>query len=126
MSEINIDQLASEIANGLAEYSQSVVTRVNISSAQIAKSAVKKLKATSPKLYGDYGKGWRQKEDKYSGQPNNHTVYNATNYQLTHLLENGHAKSGGGRVEAIPHIKPVEDEVIKDFMSQVEGDIANG
>jgi len=126
MSEINIDQLANEIAEGLEKYSQHVVERVNISSAKIAKEAVKKLRATSPKLYGDYAKGWRQKENKFSGQPDNHIVHNATNYQLTHLLENGHAKSGSGRVEAIPHIKKVEDEVISEFTLLVEEDIANG
>lgn len=123
---INIDQLAREIAKGLEEYSQDVVEKVNLSSTKVSKEAVKRLKATSPKKSGDYKKGWRQKEEKYIGQPNTHIIHNKTNYQLTHLLEHGHAKAGGGRVEGIPHVRPVEKEVIEQFTQDVEEAIRNG
>ncbi len=78
--------------------------------------AVQKLKNTSPKHsphVRKYAEGWSYKrEGGLSGVPV-YTVYNRTNGQLTHLLENGHmvvnAKGTYGRTRGIKHIAPVEE-----------------
>lgn len=124
-STIDIDQLASEIAESLSEYSKEVVEKVDISSERAAKETVKNLKATSPKKTGKYSKSWKKKTEKQPAQPNNHIIYNQEGWK-THLLENGHAKRGGGRVEGIPHIKPAEQQVIEEFTKEVEEAIRNG
>ena len=54
------------------------------------------------------------------------TIHNKDHYYLTHLLEHGHAKKGGGRVEGKPHIRPAEEQVIKEFMAEVEEAIKRG
>ncbi|MEN6391085.1 MAG: hypothetical protein ABFD04_11770 [Syntrophomonas sp.] len=126
MANINIDQLAAEIAQGLADYSQDVVEKVNISGERVGKAAVKKLKAVKFKTGGEYSKSWRLKTEPEVGQPNKQIIHNKDHYRLTHLLEKGHAKVGGGRVEGIPHIRPVEEEVIRDFTAEVEEVIRRG
>lgn len=127
MANINIDQLAAEIARGLSEYSQEVVEKVNISSEKVGKSAVKQLKQTSPKRHGKYAKSWTMKTEKLFGQPDKRIVHvKAPHYRLTHLLEKGHAKVNGGRVDGIPHIRPAEEEVIREFTREVEEAIKRG
>ena len=127
MAKIKIDQLAAEIAKGLAEYSQDVVEKVNVSSERIGKEAVKRLKQTSPKRYGNYAKSWAMKTEPEVGQPHKRIVHvKAPHYRLTHLLEYGHAKVGGGRVEGRPHIGPAEEEVIREFTREVEEAIKRG
>jgi hypothetical protein len=127
MANINIDQLAAEIAKGLAEYSQDVVERVNASSERIGKEAVKQLRQTSPKKTGKYAKSWTMTTEKEFGQPHTRIIHaKAPHYRLTHLLEYGHAKVGGGRVEGRPHIRPAEEMVIREFMAEVEEAIKRG
>lgn len=127
MANISIDQLANEIAKGLSQYSNDVVEKVNISSARVGKAAVKRLKAVKFKSgTGEYSKSWRMKTEPTQGQPNRQIIHNKDHYQLTHLLEHGHAKANGGRVSAIPHIGPVEEEVIREFVSKVEEAIRDG
>jgi hypothetical protein len=127
MANVSVDQLAAEIAKGLAEYSQDVVEKVNVSSDKVGKAAVKRLKQTSPKRYGKYAKSWTMKTEKAIGQPHTRIIHaKAPHYRLTHLLEYGHAKVGGGRVEGIPHVRPAEEEVIREFTREVEEAIKSG
>ena len=127
MAKIKVDQLAAEIAKGLAEYSQDVVEKVNVSSERVGKAAVKRLKQTSPKKTGKYAKSWTMTTEKEFGQPHTRIIHaKAPHYRLTHLLEHGHAKVGGGRVEGRPHIRPAEEMVIRDFVTEVEEAIKRG
>ncbi len=127
MANVSVDQLAAEIARGLAEYSQGVIEKVNVSSEKVGKAAVKRLKQTSPKRYGNYAKSWTMKTEPEVGQPHKRIVHvKAPHYRLAHLLEYGHAKVGGGRVEGRPHIRPAEEEVIREFTREVEEAIKRG
>jgi hypothetical protein len=127
MANVSVDQLAAEIAKGLAEYSQDVVEKVNVSSEKVGKAAVKQLKQTSPKKTGKYAKSWTISTEKAIGQPDLRIIHvKAPHYRLAHLLEYGHAKVGGGRVEGKPHIRPAEEMVIQEFVQEVEEAIQRG
>lgn len=124
---IDISRLAAEIARNLKTFSSEVVEKVNISSEKVGKAAVKTLKQTSPKDSGDYAKSWTMDTEKEIAQPHKRIVHVAApHYRLTHLLEHGHAKVGGGRVEGKPHIRPAEEMVIKQFVAEVEEAIERG
>lgn len=127
MANISVDQLAAEIAKELSKYSQEVVEKVNVSSEKVGKAAVKQLRQTSPKKTGKYAKSWTMSTEKEIGQPHKRIIHaKAPHYRLTHLLEHGHAKVGGGRVEGRPHIGPAEEEVIREFTREVEEAIKRG
>ena len=48
------------------------------------------------------------------------TVHSPKKYQLAHLLEKGHAKRGGGRTKAVPHIAPAEESAVKQLESDIK------
>ena len=47
-------------------------------------------------------------------------VYNAKKPQLTHLLEFGHQKRSGGRVEAKPHIRLARDHAEQKLLGRIK------
>lgn len=106
--------LANEIAQTLKQYTAEVEEELEKAKDEVSKDAVKQLKANSPKNTGKYAKGWTRKK-----QGKGYVIHNRR-YQLTHLLEHGHAKRGGGRVSGIPHIRPVEQSAIESFVEKVE------
>ena len=125
MGDINIDQLAQEIARTLTNHGLKIQKGIGVSAARVAKKVVKTLKQTSPEKSGDYRNGWTSNNDNEFSTSPNCIVFNKTDYQLTHLLENGHAKTGGGRTEGQLHIRPAEEMAIAEFIKEVEEVISN-
>lgn len=113
--DIKIDGLAKAVMDGLEEYAVAVADDIKAAAKKTASDCAKELKSTSPKKTGKYARGWKVKKSFENSASARYTVYNATAYQLTHLLEKGHAKRGGGRVAAIPHIEPVEQKAIEEM-----------
>lgn len=111
----DINNLQREILKQLQYYAEDVKEKVEAAQNESAKALVKDLKQDSPKKTGDYAKGWRIKRT-----PKKLIVHNATNYQLTHLLEYGHPKKNGGRVPAQVHIRPNEERAVRDYISKIE------
>ena len=109
--KIDSMDLSKTVKKLMKEYGDDVteITRRLVKKA--GNEARDKLKQKSPKLTGDYAKAWTAGNYVWSALGAEISVYIRTrDYSLTHLLEKGHAKRGGGRVRAIPHIKPVEKE----------------
>lgn len=114
-----------DINDILNEYSSDIQEAITDEAQIIAKKGVSELKNTSPKRTGKYRKGWRQKTEKGKGHVEC-IIYNATDYQLTHLLEKPHLKRNGGMTTPKVHIAPVEKECVAEYEKNVENIIKNG
>jgi hypothetical protein len=117
--KVNIGNLNKAVNDMLETYCSEVAEVVDEALPKVGQDAVKELKQTSPNRTGDYAKGWAKKVEK-ERLGSRLIVYNKTRYQLTHLLEKGHAKVGGGFVPGKPHIKPAQDKAEKKAMDLIE------
>lgn len=111
--------LSKALKKELQQYAKTEKKILNDAVKKATKEAVKELKATSPKDTGKYGRSWRSKTEKKVNGDSSVIYAGNGEYRLTHLLEKGHAKRGGGRVAAIPHIKKVETKAIKTLEEEV-------
>lgn len=110
---VGIDGLADAVAAELLNYSQEVTEGVKESVRASADVCVSELEIHSPELTGSYRKGWRVKKAHEGTLDIRLQVHNKTDYQLTHLLEDGHANVNGGRTPGRPHIGPAAEEAAK-------------
>ena len=120
MAKVSITGLADAVEKELADYSQDVADGVKKEVKQVAKDVVAELKRTSPRNKGDYAKGWKSRVEYESPEDIRMLVYNAKKPQLTHLLEHGHAKRNGGRVNGKPHIGPAEQTAEKKLDASIK------
>lgn len=113
---IKPNDFTTAVGQILGDYAEDVQEAVAQAVEETGKKALKTVKAKSPvrkgKGGGRYKKGWRMKKERSGvfGKQAHVTVYNATDGPLVHLLENGHQKVNGGRVEGIPHVRPAYEE----------------
>lgn len=123
--------LTKEVNKILMEYADEVDKELVEVEESVAKEAVKKLKATSPKAdhnggHRHYAADWgvdNESKKKYA-----RFVIKNKQYQLTHLLENGHdIVSHGkkaGHVAGRPHIKPVEEWCKKEVEKRLRKELS--
>ena len=85
----------------------------------------KQIESTAPKKTGKYSKSWAVKKTRETSD-SIQIVVHSKRYQLTHLLEFGHAKRGGGRTRAFPHIAPAEENGIRQLEDEIIRSIRHG
>ena len=121
---MNVDNLSKAIQIELEKYSQEFTEKIKKDTENIAEECVDELKKTSPSsnLSGSkkYAKGWKYKKVFENECGIRFRVLNKNKPQLTHLLEFGHAKVNGGRVEAKPHIKKAEEKAKEKLINLIK------
>lgn len=122
---VTVDSMAAAIMKGLTEYADLATDELKKAVRKAGNDVKRDIQATAPKDTGAYAKSWAAKNTKETSNSLEVTVYSKNRYQLTHLLEFGHAKRGGGRVEARPHIAKAEESAAgkleKEIRKALEG-----
>ena len=124
--KVSIDQLADAVNEQLQEYNKLSAEVVKTAVTKAGNAVKKDIGANAPRKSGRYAKSWRTKKTKETSTELQVTVYSPTRYMLAHLLEHGHAKRGGGRVRAIPHIAPAEEAAEETLSKDIERGLTSG
>ena len=115
-----IDQMAHVIMEGLQEYADLATEDMKAAVKKAGNKAKSDVQAGAPVMTGKYKKSWAVKTTKENANAMEVTVHSRNRYQLAHLLEFGHAKRGGGRTRAFPHIVPAEEAAAELLEKEVE------
>ena len=111
----NIQGIGAEIQRQLQYYARGVSEKVEVAKQESANQFKSDVIRDSPERRPSYKKGWRIKKTEKSL-----LIHNKTDYQLTHLLENGHIKRNGERYAGKVHIRPNEEKAVREFLNKVE------
>lgn len=116
---VSVGALADAIMDSLREYSGLAADEMKEAVRAAGNTVRDEIRENAPKDSGEYARSWAVKKLKETSSSLSLTVHSRNRYQLAHLLEFGHAKRGGGRVAAQPHIADAEAAGIR----QLEEDI---
>ena len=125
-TKVSIGNMADAIMKELNDYAEATSDGVKSAVTKADKVVRTEIQAGAPTRTGAYKKSWATKNTAESSNKLEITVYSRNRYQLAHLLEHGHAKRGGGRVAARPHIASAEQSGIEQLEQEIERCIRNG
>lgn len=120
---IDVGLLIGDVLN---EYADEIEREVGLSAYEVGGAVVQSLQTSpkTPKLTGDYARGWTWDQVTSSHGLVHVTIHNETEYRLTHLLEYGHVLKRGGRqygnVRAFQHIQDARDLAEEKLMKKIE------
>lgn len=116
-------EFADELKKVLQEVTLEIKNELDSEAKKIAEETARELKETSPRRKHNrkhYADGWEVKVTRSTNEITNvYTVHNSIKPQLTHLLNKGHAKKGGGWVNGDFHIDKAEENARKKMEGKV-------
>lgn len=124
-SNIRIDQLADTMADIIRAYTADVTAGIENEVKTTADKVLEEVKRTAPERTGEYAKTFTKTDKSLPGK-RRYVIWNKKHYRRVHLLEFGHAKRGGGRVRAYPHMRPAHDKYAGELQENIKKIIRNG
>ena len=126
MTKIPVDGLAEAVCRELNAFADTTSANVKAAVRKAAGSVRKEIEVRAPRRTGRYAQSWKTRATKETSQSLEMTVYSPKRYMLTHLLEHGHAKRNGGRVEGREHIASAERKGVAELEAAIERSLRHG
>lgn len=123
---VSIDEMSDAIMDELEKYADLAADDLKATVKETAASVRKDIQANAPVDTGKYKKSWSVKNMHADSESIDLAVHSRNRYQLAHLLEHGHAKRGGGRVAAKPHIASAEQRGNEKLVQTIEQKLKGG
>lgn len=123
---VSIDEMDSAIMDELEKYAELASDDLKAAVKETAASVRKDIQAGAPVDTGKYKKSWSVKNVHEDSESIDLVVHSRNRYQIAHLLEHGHAKRGGGRVAAKPHIAAAEQRGSEKLVTTIEQKLKGG
>lgn len=123
-SRIAVGDLTRAVNEAMSEYRDLTEQALKSAVTEVAKETKDIAGEKSPSLSGHYKKGWATKKTTDASGQISIIVYNRARPGLTHLLEKGHAKRGGGRVSGVPHIAPAEEHAVAELEARIRRELS--
>ena len=117
---VTINKLAEAVIEGLIDYVDLTTDEMKRCVKVAGKTVNDEIKKEAPVKSKRYRNSWTVRKTKESSTTLELTVHSKTRYQLSHLLEHGHAKRGGGRVAGKAHIAPAEKRGEEELIQNIE------
>ena len=123
---VSIDEMDNAIMEELEKYADLAADELKAAVKETAASVRKDIQAGAPVDTGKYKKSWSVKNVREDSESIEIVVHSRNRYQIAHLLEHGHAKRGGGRVAAKPHIASAEQCGNEKLVQTIEQKLKGG
>ena len=123
---VSIDEMDSAIMEELEKYADLAADELKAAVKETAASVRKDIQSGAPVDTGKYKKSWSVKNVREDSESIELVVHSRNRYQIAHLLEHGHAKRGGGRVAAKPHIASAEQRGNEKLVQTIEQKLKGG
>lgn len=123
---IGVMDFSKTVEKFLDEYGEDVYQVADEVIPDVAKEAMKQVKANSRKFgWADYSAGWKTTSENLRGKVSA-IVYNEDRYQITHLLEFSHPMPQGGSSQAYSHIAEPNKWAQEEAVKRMEERLKNG
>lgn len=120
------NDISEQLKEIISDYTDEVREVINDAIIEVGENTAKEFRSAGSfkNRTGKYRRSWRV--EKEEGRLQTTVIVHAKSPQarLTHLLEFGHAKKGGGRVKEFPHIAEInekaQEEAVKMIIERVK------